>query len=132
MSRLPRRHPPQPGESLPQLIDALDLLDNPEARRELRAMVREDELGCRFQAKRFQVARGISDGLAKFGGGSLLTTTIALILGGQLGWPVIGIALLTLLSFVTGTMLSAFFEYRAAAWEHEADRLAAALSQTKE
>lgn len=100
----------------------------PGARLELRIWLRENELRCRLSANRMRVAGRIADGVAKFGGGSLLTTAIALVIGGQVGWLIVGIAALTLLCFVIGTMLAGAFEYRAAIWDFEAERLAAALS----
>ena len=91
--------------------------------------LREDALVYRLEAKRQRRNERLADGVAKFLGGSLLTTTAAVLFGGHAGLPVLGLAVLALFLLVFGTMWAAANEYKAAAWDNEADRIAASLEE---
>ena len=116
--------PPGPG-----LLRLLDLIGAPDDSRRAALRLREAELAARWRAARARATARVSDGVAKFGGGSLLTTAVAVAIGGQLDWRVIVLAGLTLLAFVIGTISFAVSENRAVDYDLEADRLAAARTE---
>lgn len=94
-----------------------------------RLRLRAEELDIRARAQRLRVSARTADNVAKFGGGSLLTATVALLISGSIAWPVAGVAALTLLSFVVATIFAAAFELRAVRADREAEGLAAVLKE---
>jgi hypothetical protein len=82
-------------------------------------------LTARWRAARARSAAKVADNLAKFGGGSLLTTAVALAIGGKFDWLIAFIGCATLLAFVVGTIFAGVLESRAADFDIEADRFIA-------
>lgn len=87
------------------------------------------ELNARWRAERLRAVVRAVDNVAKFGGGSLLTTTVALVLGGRFEPLIVGVAVLTLLVFVATTIYGGIVDGRAVDAISKADRLAAALKE---
>ena len=129
VGRPPRRQTPEPGDDVLSIVAAAEAFSDPVERRAARLRLREDALVYRLEAKRLRRNERLADSVAKFLGGSLLTTSAAVLFGGHGGAPIIGLAALALFLLVFGTMLAAAAEYRAAAWDNEADRVAAALDE---
>lgn len=125
MSRLVRR---PPGPQLPELVGLLRRLPT-DALKDITAELRESELDARWRAERLRASVRVADNVAKFGGGSLLTTTIALVLGGKFEPLIVGVAMLTLLVFVAATMWSSIADRRAVDATFTGERLAAALKE---
>jgi hypothetical protein len=92
---------------------------------------KEEALLFRRQARRFQTGGKLADAIAKFGGGSLLTATLLLIVGGQASATILLTAGLALLLFVAGTIFWAYCDLQAAQREFEAEWLEAALKETE-
>jgi hypothetical protein len=80
---------------------------------------------------RWRSAFRFVDSIAKFGGGSLLTATLLLLVQGTTKTAVAGTAGLTLLLFLGGIIISSVFDANAAEWDLEADALEAVLSETR-
>ena len=128
-----RRRPPQPlGSSLPDLAGLIGGQSDRQSRLLLRLRFREDELTCRLEARIARGSERVADNIAKFGGGSRLTATVAVLLGKQPIWQVASLGVLALSTFLTGTILSALLEYRAVSWDGEADKLEAARAETRD
>ncbi len=85
----------------------------------------------RQQSRRYLTGSKLADAVAKFGGGSLLTATLLLIVGGQAGTAIIATAALTLLLFVAGITFWVKLDLEAARREFEADWLEAILKETE-
>lgn len=100
------------------------------ARTAIRLEIWDKLLSSRQAGRRFRVAAKTADAVAKFGGGSLLTATVLLLITGQSSGWLWGTAALTLLLFVIGTISSAVIEARADGAELGAERLEAVLQET--
>ncbi|SFR98414.1 hypothetical protein [Sphingomonas jatrophae] len=122
--------PPTVG-SLAERAEELAAITDPAGRRAARIGLKDEALVFRRSARRFQTNAKLADAFAKFGGGSLLTATLLLIVGGQASAAILGIAALTLLMFVAGTMYWMRMDMRAAQQEFEAERLEALLKETE-
>ncbi|HYJ82551.1 MAG TPA: hypothetical protein VEW26_06885 [Allosphingosinicella sp.] len=116
------------GRDLLDTARGLQASDDPLAER---LRLRREILALRRYGHRSRSISRLSDGLAKFGGGSLLTATLLLLLQGTLTAGVVGIFGLTLLLFLAGTIFSTIFESNAADWELEADALEAVLAERR-
>ena len=97
-----------------------------------------DTHGCAFLTKYSCTAfaasgcggrSGSRDGAAKSIGGTLLTSSLALLLGGHFASWTVGLAAVGLSLFGLGTICAASVGYRNAAWDSEADRIVAALEE---
>lgn len=100
------------------------------SRTAIRLEIWDELLSFRQAGRRFRVAAKTADAVAKFGGGSLLTATVLLLITGQgSGW-LWGTAALTLLLFVIGTISSAVIEARADGAVLRAERLEVVLQET--
>lgn len=93
--------------------------------------MREAALAFRLEARTYQRASKLADAVAKFGGGSLLTAMLVLVISGQAGAAVVVMAVLTLLLFVVGTSYWMYLDRRSAIWDYEADRIEAVLKETE-
>ena len=111
------------------MVAAAEASADPVERRAARLRLREDALVYRLEAKRKRRNERLADSVAKFVGGSLLTTSAAVLFGGHAGLAIFGLGALALFLLVFGTMMAAANEYEAAAWDNEADRVAAALDE---
>ena len=131
MARLPRRDAAPPGEDVPAIVAAIESVADPGERRHARLRLRDDELVYRLWARRLRRRERIADGLSKYVGGSLLTSSAALLLSGRVDRWTVGMAVTALFLFAIGAMLAAAGEYQGAAWESEADRIAAALDELR-
>ena len=129
MARSARRTLARQYADVPGIVASIDAITNVGQRRHARLRLREDVLGYRLLAKRWKLLERVADNIAKFVGGSLLTTTAALLLSGhgEATSKVVGGAALLLL--VIGTIFASAFEYLAAAWDSEADRIEAAMAE---
>jgi hypothetical protein len=96
-----------------------------------RLRLHNEALAFRQQGHRSRSASRLGDSLAKFGGGSLLTATLLLLIQGTLAAIVVGTAALTLLLFLAGTISWVVFENNATEWELEAEALEAVLAETQ-
>lgn len=96
-----------------------------------RVSLRSEVLSCRRYGHRWRSAFSFVDSIARFGGGSLLTATLLLLVQGTRDSAVVGTAVLTLLLFLGGLIVSTVFDANAAEWNLEADALEAVLSETK-
>lgn len=96
-----------------------------------RLLVQEERLQLRLKARQFASLGRLFDAIAKFGGGSLLTAVLLLMLGGRIETGVIATALTTLIAFLGGTTLTVYFERRAARLDHAADRLEMLLKEVE-
>jgi hypothetical protein len=119
------------GRPLATVAAELAKVSDPDDRRAARASIKEEALLFRKQARRFQTGNKLADAIAKFGGGSLLTATLLLIVGGQANDTILLTAALALLLFVAGTILSAYCDLQAADREFQAEWLEAALKETE-
>jgi predicted ABC-type sugar transport system permease subunit len=99
------------------------------ARLSTRASIKEAALLFRRQARRYQTGAKLADAVAKFGGGSLLTATLLLILNEQAETAVLLTAGLTLLLFVAGIIFWTQFDLEASQREFEAEWLEAVLKE---
>jgi hypothetical protein len=127
--RAPRvSRPPVKGRDLLEAARRVKASDDPLAER---VRLRREVLACRRYGHRWRSASRFSDSIAKFGGGSLLTATLLLLIQGTIGAAVVGTAGLTLLLFLGGTIFSTVFESNAAEWDLEADGLEAVLAETE-
>ena len=104
---------------------------DPNERQTARAAFIEEALLSRRQARRFQTWARLADAVAKVGGGSLLTATLLLIIGGQAGLPILITALLALLLFAAGTILWTYCDLQAAQRDFDAEWLEAALKEAE-
>ena len=129
MARPPRRQASEPGDDVPSIVATIEAFGDQAERRAARLRLREDALVYRLEAKRLRRNERLADSVAKFVGGSLLTTSAAVLFGGHGGPPVFGLGALALFLLVFGTMWAAASEYEAAAWDNEADRVAATLEE---
>lgn len=73
----------------------------------------------------------LADAMAKFGGGSLLTATLLLVINGNVAPLTILVVVFALLLFAISTISWVFLEQRAAQIEAAADRLDAVLKETE-
>jgi hypothetical protein len=119
------------GRPLARITAELAKIADPEDRRAARVSIKEEALLFRKQARRFQTGNKLADSIAKFGGGSLLTATLLLIVGGQANDTILLTAALALLLFVAGTILSSYCDLQAADREFQAEWLEAALKETE-
>lgn len=103
---------------------------SPASRTAIRLEIWDELLSSRQAGRRSRVAAKTADAVAKFGGGSLLTATVLLLITGQSSGWLWGTAALTLLSFIIGTISSAVIEARADGAELEAQRLEVVLQET--
>jgi hypothetical protein len=127
VARLPRRHVPEPGRSLIEIVD--DVLGSGLPRHEAVLDLRDDALAFRLQARRFRFRERVADSIAKLGGGSLLTATVAIIANGHGHEHAIMAGLATVTFFTVGTIYAASADYLASAWELEADRVGIAAAE---
>ena len=109
------------------LADIVDLVE----RRAARAELIEQVLFLRGSARRLQTRARLADAVAKLGGGSLLTATVLLIIGGQAAPSILMTAGLALLLLVAGTILWTYSDLQAAYRDLDADRLEAALKEAE-
>lgn len=131
MARPPRREATEPTEDVPSIVARLEGIANVGQRRHARLRLRDQELVYRLRGKRLRRRERIADGAAKSIGGSLLTSSVALLLGGHVASWTIGLAVTGLSLFGLGTMFAASVEYQSAAWDSEADRIVAALDEAE-
>ena len=115
---------------LAQIVAALSKV-GPDERQTARAAIKEEALLFRRQGRRFQTWARLADAVAKVGGGSLLTATVLLIIGGQAGWPILITASLALLLFVAGTIFWTYCDLQAAQRDFDAEWLEAALKEAE-
>jgi predicted ABC-type sugar transport system permease subunit len=116
---------------MPLVAADLAKITDPDSRRSARASMKEEALLFRRQGRRYQTGSKLADSVAKFGGGSLLTATLLLIVGGQAGIAIILTAGLTLLLFVAGITFWIHFDLRASQREFEAEWIEAVLKETE-
>jgi hypothetical protein len=119
------------GRPLAQIAADLAKISDPDDRRSARASLKEEALLFRRQGRRYQTGSKLADAVAKFGGGSLLTATLLLIVGGQAGTAIIAMAALTLLLFVSGITLWTYLDLKASQREFEAEWIEAVLKETE-
>ncbi|HEX8482557.1 MAG TPA: hypothetical protein VF650_11700 [Allosphingosinicella sp.] len=119
------------GRPLARVAAELAKVSDPDDRRAARASIKEEALLFRRQARRFQTGSKLADAIAKFGGGSLLTATLLLIVGGQANDTILITAALALLLFVAGTIFWAYCDLQSSQREFEAEWLEAALKETE-
>ena len=100
-------------------------------RRAARAGFKENAWLFRSRGRRYQTGVKLADAVAKIGGGSLLTATLLLIVGGQTGGAIVFTAGLTLLLFIAGTVFWAYCDLKAAYWDYQAEWLEAVLMETE-
>ena len=117
--------------SLGGLIANLADIVDPGERRTARAELIEQVLFLRASARRLQTRARLADAVAKLGGGSLLTATVLLIIGGQAAPSILMTAGLALLLLVAGTILWTYSDLQAAYRDLDADRLEAALKEAE-
>ena len=117
--------------SLGGLIANLADIVDPGERRAARAELIEQVLFLRGSARRLQTRARLADAVAKLGGGSLLTATVLLIIGGQAAPSILMTAGLALLLLVAGTILWTYSDLQAAYRDLDADRLEAALKEAE-
>ena len=119
------------GQSLAAFAANLAAIADTSAFQAARLLVREEIVRQRFRSRLYSSYSKLFDSPAKFGGGSLLTAIVSLILGGRYGVPVLALAGLTLLCFVGGAILTIHNDLRAARTDHVAERLEAVLKETE-
>ncbi len=129
MARLPQRETMEPTEDVPSIVARLEGIANVGQRRHARLRLRDQELVYCLRGKRLPRRERVADGAAKSIGGSLLTSSVALLLGGRVASWTIGLAVTGLSLFGLGSIYAASVEYRSAAWGSEADRIVAALDE---
>ena len=117
--------------SLAGLIATLADIVDPVEHRAARAELIEQALFLRRSARRLQTRARLADAVAKLGGGSLLTATVLLIIGGQAAPSILMTAGLALLLLVAGTILWTYSDLQAAYRDLDADRLEAALKEAE-
>ena len=117
--------------SLGGLIANLADIVDPGERRAARAAMIEQALFLRRSARGLQTRARLADAVAKLGGGSLLTATVLLIIGGQAAPSILMTAGLALLLLVAGTILWTYSDLQAAYRDLDADRLEAALKEAE-
>ena len=115
------------GGLIAQLADIVD----PVERRAARVAMIEQALFLRRSARGLQTRARLADAVAKLGGGSLLTATVLLIIGGQAAPSILMTAGLALLLLVAGTILWTYSDLQAAYRDLDADRLEAALKEAE-
>lgn len=110
-------------------IAALIPTGDREGRLLVRLRLRQDILELRLDSSRLRATERVADAIAKIGGGSLLTTTIGLVVARQPLATVIAVGGLTLLFLVAGIILSAWMTHHALGLEFEADKIDVALAE---
>ena len=123
------RHPQRPG-SAQDIVDELSAVSEP-IRRAARIRRRQDIADLRLSARQTQGVVRLADAFAKLSGGSLLTATVLLIVNGQVSWPIIGTAFVTLLVFLTSTISLIRLDRELADYDHAVDVIEAALKETE-
>ena len=131
MSDRPKLTPHAKRSPLAHIVSDLAKISDPVERRTARAAIIEEALLVRRQGRRFLTGARLADSVAKFGGGSLLTATLLLIIGGQAGPPILITASLALLLFVAGTMFWTYCDLKAADREFDAEWLEAWLEESE-
>jgi len=131
VARPPRREAVEPTEDVPGIVARLEDIGDAGLRRHARLRLRDQEIVYRLRGKRLRRRERIADGAGKSLGGSLLTSSVALLLGGQLARWTIGPAVIGLCMFGLGIIFAATVEYQSAAWDSEADRIVAALDEVE-
>lgn len=119
------------GRSAALVLAELSTIESREDRRSARVSFREEALLLRLQARHSQSVAKLADAMAKFGGGSLLTATLLLIIGGHAGTAAVATAALALFLFVAGTICYIYWDRLAARSEYRADWLEAILEEAE-
>ena len=124
---------PQDGVdwALARLAEDLSSTSDAGVRRNARLFARAELLRQRFRGRRHASYGRLFDSLAKFGGGSLLTALVSLMLGGRYGTPTLLLAVVALMSFVGGAISTMYNDLRAAAADYAAERIEAVLKETE-
>lgn len=123
------RRPERPG-SAQDIVDELSAASEP-TMRAARIRRRQDIADLRLSARHTQGIVRLADAFAKLSGGSLLTATVLLIVNGQVSWPIIGTAFVTLLVFMTSTISLIRLDRELAEYDHAVDVIEAALKETE-
>ena len=127
MDRL--QYPERPG-SVQDIADEFLATSEP-ARITARIRRRQNIADLRLSSRRTQGKVRLADAFAKLSGGSLLTATVLLIVNGQVSWPIISTALVTLLVFLASTMFLIRLDRAMADFDHAIDVIEAALKETE-
>ena len=128
MNRL--QFPERPG-SAQEIADEFLAAASEPTRRVARIRRRQNAADLRLSARRTQGMVRLADAFAKLSGGSLLTATVLLIVNGQVSWPIIGTALVTLLVFLASIMFLIRLDRETADFDHAVDVIEAALKETE-
>ena len=114
-----------------EIVCEIAAITDPDERRLARIGDRERIADYRLQARRMQGAARLADAFAKFGGGSLLTTTLLLMINGKAPLSVAVTAVIALLIFLGCTILWVLLEFGVAKSEEAVERLEAVLKETE-
>ena len=118
-------------EDVPSIVARLEGIADAGLRRHVRLRLRDQELAYRLRGKRLRRRERVVDGAVKSIGASLLTSSVALLLGGRVASWTIGLAVVGLCLFGLGVIFAASIEYQSAGWDSEADRIMAALDEVE-
>lgn len=100
-------------------------------RRAARLIVQEERLILRHRARRASGLARLFDSVSKFGGGSLLTAVLLLILRGRLEVGVVVTAATTLIALLGGIISTLYSDRKAARLDHAAERLEILLKEVE-